>query len=229
VASKTAIFTNTNFGDYNATMKLIKNTAVPKSVADTLNITADLVTKQQIRNVKNDFTIRTPWTLKSMESGRARPYKALNKAMGTNLDRMFSRAGTFSPYLWMQEENTEVKGIDGPIPIATNEARTSKSRRKAIAKRNRIKVTDKLRPGKFGTGGNTFIGKPGGRRYGMYKRTNKNNKLVMLRNLETTTAKITGTHFHEKAVKKKGNDFLIAQRFKRLGQKNINKAVRRHG
>lgn len=221
--SRTAIFTTTDFGDYNASMRLIQNTAIPEAVAQTLNITADLVTKDQIKNVK-DFIVRTPFTLRSMTSGRAKPYKALNKAKGKNLKTMFSRAGTISPYLWLQEENNTIEGLDGgPVPIATKSARISKSERRAISKKNRINRHQSLNPGTFGDDGKQFIARIRGK-MGLWKRMT--NGLIMLRNLNNDSVKITGTHFHEKAVKRKGSDALIAQRFKRIGQRRINRAVR---
>lgn len=208
-------------------LKIISKESLPKAVAETLNITADMVTKQQIANVKSDFVIRTNFTLNSMKSGRARPYQALNKAKGQNLQRMFSRAGTFSKYLWLQENNQTIKGLRGPIPMATRKARISKSQRKAIRKVYRIDETDALKDGNYGSDPNIFIGKAGkSKRRGMYKRM-KGGKITALRSLDVESAKIKGTGFHSKAVKRKGNNQLIVQRFKRIGQKYMNKAVRR--
>ena len=226
VANKQMITVDFKTKSFMKTLSLINKDAIPDAAAMTLNFTADQVTKQQIRNVKNDFTIRTPFTLRSMESGRAKPFKALNKASGNKLQRMFSRAGTFSRYLWMQEENHEVEGINGPIPIATKNARTSKSEKKSIAKRFRISRNAKLRPGSFGDSGKQFIGRIAGK-MGLWQKMKRG--LRLLRNLDHDRAKIKGTHFHKKAVKRKGNNQLIAQRFKKYGQKEINKVVRLHG
>jgi len=226
MANKQIMSADVEIKDLMRAMKLIKKDALPEAVAMTLNFTADQVTKRQIQNVKNDFTIRTPFTLRSMESGRAKPFKALNKAKGKILKRMFSRAGTFSKYLWTQEENKTIEGIDGPIPIATKSARTAKSERRAIAKRFRISRNAKLRPGPFGDSGKQFIGKIGGK-MGLWQKMR--NGLRLLRNLENDKVKIKGTHFHEKAVKKKASKQLIVKRFKKYGQKAMNKAVRKHG
>lgn len=205
------------------TMKLIGNDALPESVAETLNITADAVTKQQIKNVKSDFTIRNKFTLNSMKSGRAKPYLALNKAGGTNLQRMFSRAGTFSRYLWKQEKGGTFEGIDGPVPIATKNARTSRKLIKSISRKNRLSASMSLDDGLVGL--DQFIGTVNGKR-GLYQRTKKGG-LMMLRNLDSDSIKIKGTNFHQKAVDMKATKTLVSTRFRRIAQKRINKAVRR--
>ncbi len=212
-----------------AAMKLIGKDALPEAVSETLNVTADLVTKQQIRNVKGDFITRTQFTLRSMSSPRAKPYKALNKASGTNLQRMFSRSGTFSKYLWKQEEGGTFKGKDGPVLIATDAARTSKNSKKAIAKRYRINKSTRIQDGNFGEDGKQFIGTPkgGGRGRGVYVRSGNNKRLTMLRNLESDSIRIKGTDFHSKAVNMKGSKQLVSTRFRRIAQKKFDKAVRR--
>ncbi len=194
----------------------------PEAVAGTLNRVANAVTVQQIRNVKSEFTVRTKYTINSMTSSYAKPFKALNKARGKNVRLMFSRSGTFSKYLWMQENDT-VRRLEsgGPLPIATDEARMSKSQKKAIKRVYRLTGEENLRKGAFDLDGTFrfFIGEPRGifrgkeRRYGLYERRNKNKKLVMLRNLESESAHIKGQHFHQKAVDKSGNEKTISAAF----------------
>ena len=212
--NKTALFTSTDFGDYDVTMKAIQNTYIPDAVAKTLNETAQNVTIEQIRNVRKSFTIRSPYTLPSMTSSRAKPYKSLNKATGREIKRMFSRAGTTSSYLWLQEEDQTIHGITGNVPIPTLATRINKDYKRQISSPNRIKRTLSLRDGRTGT--NTFIGRPkgGGRRRGLYRRTNKNTKLVMLRNLESKTVNIKGVGFHKKAINRFGSDARIRQSYK---------------
>ncbi len=205
------------------TMKLIGKDALPQSVAETLNITADAVTKQQMKNAQSDFIVRSKFTINSMKSGRAKPYLALNKARGTNLQRMFSRSGTFSAYLWKQEKGGNFEGIDGPVPIATKNARTSKKETKAIAKRNRISASMPLKDGSIEN--DQFIGNLNGKR-GLYQRTKKGG-IMMLRNLDSDSIKIKGTDFHQKAVDMKATKQLVSTRFRRIAQKKIDKAVRR--
>ncbi|MDC7218645.1 MAG: hypothetical protein PQJ59_01820 [Spirochaetales bacterium] len=207
-------------------MKVIEKDALPRAVADTLNQAADAVTKQQIRNVKSLFTIRTPYTLKSMTVNRAKPYKALNKAMGKNVNKMFSRAGTFSKYLWKQEDGGTFRAqAGGPVPIATKAARTSKSPKRAIAKRFRLSPGS-LKQGDYPEIKNSFIGTPtNGGKLGLYVRSGK--KLTMLRNLDHDRVKIKKTGFHSEAVNKFGNERVITALFKRAAKKYFSKAVNR--
>lgn len=216
--SKVAFPVDIDTRKYMMAMKIYSKEALPKAVAETLNRTADAVTKQQIKNVKKDLTIRTPFTLRSMEARGARPYKALNKARGKNVDRMFSRAGTFSNYLWMQEDNFTKTGMNGPVPIPTLAARIGKNEKKSIRKKYR------LAPGqstKSGSGDNWFIGIPKGKvkPKGLYERTNKNKKLRMLRNLEHDETKIKGTHFHSDSVKKYGTQQFIKAQFIKVSKR----------
>lgn len=221
----TAFDMTTDTKSWMMAMKLIGNDALPEATAETLNITADAVTKQQMKNVQSDFIVRTKFTMNSMKSGRAKPYLALNKARGKSIQRMFSRAGTFSSYLWKQEEGGTFEGIDGPVPIPTLKARTSKSEKKAVAKRFRIKKSMPLDNGS--TENDQFIGVVNGKR-GLYQRTKKGG-LTMLRNLDSDTVRIKGTGFHSKAVKMKGTKQLVSTRFRRIAQKKIDKVGRRYG
>jgi hypothetical protein len=219
----TAFDMNTDTKVWMKSMKLIGNNALPESVAETLNITADSVTKQQMKNVQSDFIVRSKFTMNSMKTSRSKPYLALNTARGKNLQRMFSRAGTFSSYLWKQEDGGTFVGLSGPVPIATKAARTSRKENKAIAKKNRLSASLPLTDGSIEN--NQFIGNVNGKR-GIYQRTKKGG-LTMLRNLDSDSIKIKGTNFHQKAVDRKGSKQLVSTRFRRIAQKRINKAVRR--
>ena len=197
---------------YTLAMKIFNKKAYPGAVAETLNRTAEAVTKQQIKNVKRDLTVRTKFTINSMKSKRATPYQALNKATGINVDRMFSRAGTFSRYLWMQEENFTKKGMSGPVPIPTLATRVSKNIKKTIRRKFRLSPGQSLSDGDIGN--DMFIGKPLKRKRGIYLK-GKKGKLTMLRNLEHDEVKIKGKGFHSKAVKRFGTaQFIKAQYLK---------------
>lgn len=221
--SKVALNATIDSKAYMKAMRVISKDAYPKAVAETLNDTAEAVTKQQIRNVKKDLIVRTKFTINSMQR-RGGP---INTARGKNVDRMFSRAGTFSQYLWLQEDDNEIEGIDGPKPIATLQARTSKSLHRTVRKAYRLKKSATLQPGAFGEDGKKFIGTPrgGNRRYGLYERTNNNKRLKMIRNLESDSVRIKGKHFHSNAVKRYGTQQYISAKFK----KNAEKALRRKG
>lgn len=213
---------------YTKAMKIISKEALPDAIAETLNRTADATTKQQIKNVKKNLIVRTPFTLRSMESRGARPWKALNKARGKNISRMFSRAGTFSNYLWLQEESSRQTGINGPVPIPTLQARTAKKLKKSIRKIYRLNRSTSLRDGQlFGQTGyqRLFVGVPigGNRSRGLYERSANNKRLKMIRNLGSNTIRIKGTGFHSKAVKKFGTKQFIAAQYKKVFFKAMKK------
>lgn len=200
-------------------LNMIEKDLAPKVMAETLNRTADAVTKQMQRNIKSDFTLRTKFTMKSTENSRAKPWRALNKAMGKIIDRMFSRSGTFSPYLWKQENTGKIKSESGgAYPIATVNARTSRSYKKSVAKRNRL-PSGSLTDGDYGP--DTFIGTPAGRERGMYQR--KRGSLILLRRLNQNSIDIKGTHFHGNAVKKYGTPQFIEAMFNKIANKALSK------
>ena len=204
-------------------LNVFEKDLAPSVMAETLNKTADAVTTQMQRNIKSDFTLRTPFTLKSTESPKAKPWKALNKAMGKMIDKMFSRAGTFSKYLWKQENGGTIKAeAGGAYPIATLNARTSGSYQKSIAKKNR------LAPGSLNDGDydlNRFIGTPkgGSRGRGLYARNKNNTYLVKMRDLGSDTITIKATHFHQKAVDKFGTASFITAMFNKIAVRELKK------
>jgi hypothetical protein len=207
-------------------MRAISKEALPAAIAETLNRTADATTRRAKRNVERRLTVRTKYTLSSFSSKRARPYEALNKAMGYNIDRMFSRAGTFSPYLWKQEDNTTVKSISGgPLPIPTEAARTSNSMSRPVSKRHRLEPTQSLAPGAIDDN-KKFIGVPrgGNRPFGMYLRKNNNKRLVMLRNLDQKEVSIQGVDFFKDALRRFGTAQFIRAQFYKVAKRKL----RRH-
>jgi hypothetical protein len=203
-------------------MRLLQREELPAAVAEALNRTADASTRLQIKNVKDRMTVRTPYTLKSMVSGRARPYQALNKARGKNIDRMFSRVGTVSPYLWMQE-GYEKEGFTGPVPIPTLASRVSSKFAKPIRKKFRLTSSQDLGEGAKSPNKDIFIGVPRGtnRKRGVYLRQKR--KVKLLRNLEHDTVKIKDTNFHDDAIKRYGTQQYIAAQYRRAAQRRINR------
>ena len=151
--------------DNDAAIKALANFGLkkaPKIVAKTLNQTAEAVTNQLQRNIKRQFILRSKFTLRSTVSPCARPYKALNKASGRSIARMFSRAGSASPYLWKQEDGgifAAKKG--GAYPVATTKSRVSGSLRRAVRKAYRLPLQS-LTDGEYGEIGDAFIGVPKG-------------------------------------------------------------------
>lgn len=221
-----ALYADVDIGDWEVFMRAVKNTRLPDSARDALNSVADAVTVRQNRNIKREMIVRSRYTMRSTQNPRARPYKALNKAQGRNMKRMFSRSGTFSPYLWLQENDTTVRGLSGPVPIPQLAARTGRSIRKSIARRYRLPRSARLRktPGSREIGrtaaGSVWVGLPKGlhrgrkRPFGIYERRGK-FRLRMLRSLESDTARIKGTRFHADAVARYGTEAFISEAFAR--------------
>lgn len=207
-------------------MAAVKNTRLPDSARDALNAVADAVTTRQNRNIKKQMIVRSRYTMRSTQNPRARPYQALNKAQGRKMKRMFSRAGSFSPYLWIQENDTTVRGLSGAVPIPQLAARTGRSIQKSIARRYRLPRSARLgrTPGSREIGrtsaGSVWVGVPKGlhrgrkRPFGVYERRGR-YRLRMLRSLESDTARIKGTRFHADAVGRYGTEAFISQAFAR--------------
>lgn len=201
---------------YMAAMRFISKEALPDAVAESLNAPAEAIEKAARKNVKRDLTIRTKFTVNSIRQDR--------HARGQNIERMFSRVGSISPYLWMHDKGYKAEGISGdPLPIPTTEARTSKSIQRAISKKYRIGKNERIQPGMYSSIPTMFTGKPkgGDRPYGIYKRANRNNKLVMLRNLEHDDAKIPATHWFSKPVKKYGSMQFIKAQFIKIAKRKL--------
>ncbi len=210
-------------------LKMLGKDTLPDTIAETLNRTADAVTRQSLRNVNKELIVRTKYTTNSLKSKRATPYYALNKAKGRSIHRMFSRAGTISPYLGIQETGGTTTGAGGgPLPIPDEKIRTNKSLQRAIQKKYRISEEEKLRPGAWGrqTGARYFIGIPKGSRfrtYGLYERGYNNKRLQLLRNLEHEQATIPATHWFTNAVRKYGTPQFIKAQFERAARRRLSK------
>ncbi len=205
--------------DNDAAIKALANFGLkkaPKIVAKTLNQTAEAVTNQLQRNIKRQFILRSKFTLRSTVSPCARPYKALNKASGRSIARMFSRAGSASPYLWKQEDGgifAAKKG--GAYPVATTKSRVSGSLRRAVRKAYRLPLQS-LTDGEYGEIGDAFIGVPkgGNRKRGLYKRTSK--ALIKLRSLSAKNIRIKPRKFFARAVAKYGTPQFIDHKFSQI-------------
>lgn len=210
---------------YIAAMKLVSREALPEAIADALNETADAVTRRSLRNLKSKLTVRTKFTTNSLTRSSARPYHALNKARGRNVNAMFSRAGSISPYLAIQDEGGTVRPKRGKsVPIPTLNARTGRNIRRSIARRYNLGNMGDLAGDR-----RYFAGRPrGGRRpVGIYERYAGNKKLRMLRNLESASVKVPASRWHSEARDRLGRGNLIAARFRRHAQRRLQRAARR--
>lgn len=208
------------------TMNMIARDKLPEVAAETLNTTVDAVTREALRNVRKRLIVRQKYTTNSMSSNRAKPYMALNKATGKNINRMFAVAGTMSKYLWMQDTDggfTEKGESGGPVPIPVLEARTSRNIQKSVRKAYRLGRGQSLSKGPFPEDPMMFIGKPKGknRRYGIYRRTNRNKKLKMIRNLEHKQVRIKDTNFFDDSLKRYGTREYLRNRYNQLSRKAL--------
>lgn len=210
---------------YMRAMRMLGREVLPQVVAEALNETADAVTRRSLRNLKQRLTIRTKFTINSLTRAGARPYHALNAARGRNIQRMFSRAGSMSPYLGIQDRGGTVRPRRGRrVPIPTREARTGRNLSRSIARRYNLRNM-----GNIGTDGRYFIGRPkgGGRPVGMYERYQGNKRLRMLRNLESAQVTVPASRWHTDAAQQLGTQTLIRARFKRAAQHRLDRMARR--
>jgi hypothetical protein len=121
----------------------------PRVVADSLNAPASAIEKHSRKNVERRLIVRTSFTLNSIRQDR--------QARGGNIDRMYSRVRTNSPYLAIQDQGGVIRAEGSKRAIPLVSSRTGQNIRKRIAKRYKINELGKLRGNpKF------FMGKPRG-------------------------------------------------------------------
>jgi hypothetical protein len=209
---------------YMNAMKLLGQEVLPEVVAETLNQTADAVTRRSLRYLQKRLTVRVKFTTNSLTRAGARPYKALNKASGRNVTRMFSRAGSISPYLGIQDTGGVQRPESGQrVPIPTLQARTGRSIQKSIARRYNLGSM-----GNIGSDGRFFIGKPkGGGPAGLYERYQGGKRLRMIRNLESAQVTVPASRWHRDAAEEMGNQRFIRARFKRRAQQRLQRMSNR--
>lgn len=208
---------------YANAMRILGREVLPQTVAETLNRTAEAVTKQGERNVKRRLIVRTKYTLNSLKRKGAHPYRALNKARGRDINRMFSRAGTISEYLSVQEEGALISAKGAKIPIPTLRARVARNLERMIAKRYRMDEMGEFTEARPDAGSRFFIGRPKGnnRRLGVYERWQGGRKLRMIRNLESASVRVPATHWHRDAVNKYGTMQFIRAQFRDAARKRL--------
>jgi hypothetical protein len=199
---------------YMQAMRLLGKEVLPEVMAETLNQTADAVTARSLRNLQRRLTVRTKFTTNSLTRAGAKPYRALNKARGTNTQRMFSRAGSISPYLGIQDTGDTKRAERSRVPIPTRNARTARSEQRSIARRYNLR---NMGPAK----GAYLMGKPQGTDLptGLYER--KGRRLIMLRNLAHAQVTVPATRWHRDAADELGSPRLIAARFRRNAQRRL--------
>lgn len=198
-------------------LRIIGNEALPEVVAQALNETADAVTTAALKNINKRLIVRTKFTTGSLMRRGAHPYKALNKARGRNVARMFSRAGTISPYLPLQETGGTVQARSSRIPIPTLAARRGQKRRRISSPYSMRNLGDLDGSGRF------FMGVPkgGNRPLGIWERTNANKRLKLIRNLEKSTVWVPETNWYSDALRRYGTHQFIRSRFHRAANRRL--------
>jgi hypothetical protein len=208
-------------------MRLLGNDLLPQVVAETLNETADAVTKRSLRYLNRRLTVRTKFTTNSLKRTGARPFHALNKARGRNVQRMFSRSGSISPYLGIQDAGGKQKPKRGSrVPIPTLSARTGKNLSKSIASRYNLgRMGDISRDGRF------FIGTPKGNQgpLGLYERYQGNRKIRMIRNLASQEVTVPASRWFSDASDELGSQRFIRARFQRNARRRLQRMSNRGG
>lgn len=203
---------------YMTALRIIDRDALPQAVALTLNRTADAVTNAARGNIERRLIVRTRFTTNSLTNQRARPFSALNKAMGASVDRMFSRAGSFSPYLLIQDAGGTISAGGRRLPIPTVAARTGQNLRRSIRKAYRM---DQI--GNVDSSGRFFIGRPkgGGRPLGIYERHGNNKRLRMIRNLSQSSVTVPASRWFSDAVARFGTPQFIRAQFLRAARERL--------
>ena len=208
MAKSNGFYADADIKKYMTAMKIIDKRLLPKTVAETLNNTADAVAGRGKKNAQNRLTIRTKFTLNSIRQDR--------HARGEDIGRMYSRAGTISKYLPLQDEGGTVRAENKRIPIPTEKARTGKNPRKRIAQRYAMNSVQ-FGQGKF------FMGRPkgGNRPLGIYERFQNNKRLRMIRQLEHSSVRVPASHWFSDAVKKYGTAQFIQAQFVKLSKRYL--------
>jgi len=204
-------------------MKRLGNRVLPEVVADALNDTADETTRASLKNLHDSVIVRRKFTTNSFVNRAAKPYMALRKAMGHKVERMFSRSGTFSPYLQLHEYGATVNAEGEKVPIPTEVARGGSEEKSIRSKYNLGRMGSVKDSSRF------FIGKPRGaidRPLGMYERFANNKRLRMVRNLESDMVKIKPKRFHRKAVSRYGTSSDVTAHFRRHASRRLRRLGR---
>jgi hypothetical protein len=191
-------------------LRAINKQAHAESVRNLLNFQAKGSEKQIKKTVKRKFEIRTKFTLNSIKQDR--------QPLGNNINRMFSRVVTVSPYLYKQEDGiTEDKKS---IPTLFTRANNFKKIVKKQFRQNQLGnfQYDKSKARTY------FLGTPkgGNRDYGIYMRSAKNKKLTKIRNVSRDNVKIKPTRFFSSSIQKYVELKTINKFFSLDAQKRLN-------
>jgi hypothetical protein len=193
----------TDYRAYSAALKRMGRELFPKAMAETLNVAGKITTTRSERNVRERFTLRNTYTVRSI---RFSPAKVRSSgAVG------YSQTGSISPYLPTQEAGATIRARRRKIAIPTKAARTSGLKTKPVARRYRMNQI-----GRVGQGSKFFflpLRKPG-----LF--TRKGKKLIMIRDISVRSYRLRPIHWHSDAVRKITRP-LMEQVFVREAKKQL--------
>ena len=176
-------------------MRLFASQVIPNAVANTLNRTANLVKAAAVHNIKQDLTVRTPYTLNALRVSPAHPHENLSG---------YSMVYTNNKYLPLQESG----GTHTNPKIPTLEGSRSGSKMTIIPARLRLPQLAAAMQGAPAHGkarrprtSKPFLLNPRGKP-GIFIRQGKH--LIMLRDLSKHTTRIKPVHWFTRAVEKFG-------------------------
>lgn len=194
----------TDYRAYQAALKRLTRDGFPKAMAATLNVTGRAVNSRSIRNVRERFTLRNTYTVRSI---RFSPAKVRSSGKVG-----YSQTGSISPYLPTQEAGATIRARRRKIAIPTRAARTSGLKTKPVARRYRMNQI-----GRVGRGSKFFflpLRKPG-----LF--TRKGKRLIMIRDVSVHSYRLRPTHWHTDAVRKFGKRSVMEQVFVREAKKQL--------
>lgn len=177
--------------------------ALPEAVALALNETAEAVHKAALKNVKKTFVIRTKFTTNSI--------RVFNKASGDDINKMFARVGSISPYLADHDQGESYPERE-TLPTLAARKRNYKN---SVVRRWRHDKIGEFRTTYAGSG-SAFMGTPrgsDGRPYGIYVRHNANKRLTMVKVVTTKTPKVDAKEWFSQPVKRFGTIEFTHDRF----------------
>ena len=191
-----------DMSDYVRAMRVIDKHRLPATVAASLDDAAEAIRKHARRNVKNDLTVRTKYTINSI--------KVFNRPRGSDISRMYAKIGSMSDYLPIHDEGGIRKATEDKIPKPTNAARISGDYDRRLRRKARMDQLEK-------SGASVFLLKPKSpkgklKMPAFFFRKNK-REIVMLRALDKEFYRIAATNWFSTPVKKYGTPQYIQARF----------------
>ncbi len=203
-----------NIKAYNKTLRKISQEGIPRAIAATLTRQAEITNIQARTNLKKKLVVRAKYTTNSLKVSESRPKP--------RIDAMYSKAGTISLYLPIQEEGGVIRARRKFIAVPTLKARIGGKytgrRRPMFQLRKAGKIN---RGGRGSGGGKLFYMRPrrAGNPPGFF--TRKGKKLIRIYTLNRTEMQIKGVNWFSDAVKKYHNRRFLEKVYVMEAKKEI--------